>query len=147
MTQPTGIYSMEHNGLYVGRDVSATPSPLCCSPPGVCNLDPSVPGKSLRYPPDATLSLPSDSYSGYHTANLTITFARIAAISSPLMNAVADKRTEIRKPVPTPAKFRFAPWESRAVRPGFGNDCNDHVMTFFRDGCGELGVFGPSNVP
>lgn len=63
---------------------------------GVCNLDPGVPGKSPRYPPSAILSLRYQLLRCYHSQSDIVTFARIAAISSPLMNAVADR--EIRKP-------------------------------------------------
>lgn len=123
--------------------------PPAAPPPGVCNLDPSVPGKSPRYPPDATLSLPSDSPTSTITANLTVTFARIAAISGPLMNAVANKRTEIRKPVPAPGEVSRRSLgiacSATRIRQRLQRSCYDILPRWL---CAEnLAHFDPSSVP
>jgi len=108
--------------------------------PGVCNLDPGVPGKSPRYPPSALSCLCVSDSSDAIADNLTITFARIAAISSPLMNAVAHRNLEAEDGIGFRRVSPWVPWESRAARPGFASGCNCHVMTFFRSGCGKLGA-------
>jgi len=114
-------------------------------PSGVCNLDPSVPGKSPRYPPDATLSPPpSDSYSGYHSQfdHHIRADRRNFKSANECGRGQADRNPEAG----VGSGEVSLPGNRGTVRPGFGNDCNDHVMTFFPDGCGELGVFVRPNV-
>lgn len=102
---------------------------------GACCLDPGVPGKSPRYPPDAA---PTSGSSGATSANLTVAFARIAAISSPLMNAVARAdESRNRRPGEVPRNRLRRDLDSPAA-----------AVTFFRAAAAEnSGTFDPSNLP
>lgn len=76
-------------------------------------------------------------------ANLTITFARIAAISSPLMNAVADKRTDISEAV---VWFRRSSLPGNHLRCDLDSPAAATAMTFFRTTTAENLVHDPLNL-
>ncbi|CAL1688546.1 unnamed protein product [Lasius platythorax] len=148
MTQPTGIYSMEHNGLYVGRGVSATPHPAVPVPVagGLQPRSPACLENPRDIPPSALV--PVSCASSPTPQMLSRPKSQPPPISSPLMNAVAGPK--IRKPggrdgigfrrVSSRGSLgiaRGATWIRERLQVAA---CNSHVMTFFRSDCGKLGA-------
>lgn len=133
---------MEHNGLYVGRGVSATPSPVLFLAGGL--LPRSRRAWKISAISAGRCPVSASGSSGAIAANLTVAFARIAAISTPLMNAVADKRTDIPKPSPR-LRRSFASLPRNHLRRDLDSPAAARYDILPRSGCGELGTFEPLN--